>query len=62
MVKGLKMSTLGVPYGSFGLIRVAEAIAIPSILFSVSNQVLISCEKAKGGDRSVQVVSVLPRF
>ena len=41
------------PYGFSGLIRMAEATAVPSILFSVFNQVLVPCENAEGGDRSV---------
>ena len=53
MVKGLEVSAFGVPYEFFSLIGMAEATAVPSILFSVSNQVLVPCENAKGGDRSV---------
>jgi len=47
------MSASGVPYGFLGLIRMAEATAVSSVLFSVSNQVLVVCENTKGGDRSV---------
>ncbi len=47
------MPILGVPYGFSGLIRMAEAAGIPSILFSVSNQYLVPCKNVRGGDRSV---------
>ena len=52
-IKELEVSASGMPYEFFGLIRMAEATAVPNILFSVANQVLVPRENAKGGDRSV---------
>jgi len=53
VVKGLKMSAFGVPYGFFGLIEWLRQLLSQVFSSQYLTRYLVPCENAKGGDRSV---------